>query len=225
MKLFIGGDADLVHQVIEKVKVIQERLKTSQSHQKSYPNVRRRELEVEVDDWVYVKVSPMKGVMRFGKKGKLSHRYIGPYRIYKRIDNVAYELELPQELAAVHPIFHISMLNEYMGDPSLIIPTEDIGINDSLLMRRFMLRFSTARGFFSADPFAAQQASRLVGEACRSHGFFLIVNHGVDANLISNAHRYMDMFFDMPLYEKKKAQRKIGEHCGYASSFAGRFSS
>ncbi|WMV19176.1 hypothetical protein MTR67_012561 [Solanum verrucosum] len=74
----------------------------------------------------------MKGVMRFGKKGKLSPRYIGPYRISKRIGNVAYELELPQKLAAVHPVFHISMLKNIMGDPSLIIPTEDIGIKDSL---------------------------------------------------------------------------------------------
>ncbi|WMV40984.1 hypothetical protein MTR67_034369 [Solanum verrucosum] len=87
------------------------------------------ELEFEVDDWVYLKVSPMKGVMRFGKKGKLIPRYIGPYRISKRVGNVAYELELPQELAAVHPVFHIS---KCMGDPSLIIPTKDIGIKDSL---------------------------------------------------------------------------------------------
>ncbi|WMV23930.1 hypothetical protein MTR67_017315 [Solanum verrucosum] len=74
----------------------------------------------------------MKGVMRFGKKGKLSPRCIGPYRISKRIGNVAYELELPQELAAVHPVFHISMLKKCMVDPSLIIPTEYIGIKGSL---------------------------------------------------------------------------------------------
>ncbi|WMV41897.1 hypothetical protein MTR67_035282 [Solanum verrucosum] len=74
----------------------------------------------------------MKGVMRFGKKGKHSPRYIGPYRIAKRIGNVAYELELPQELVVVHPVFHISMLKKCMGDPSLIIPTKDIGIKDSL---------------------------------------------------------------------------------------------
>ncbi|WMV26499.1 hypothetical protein MTR67_019884 [Solanum verrucosum] len=74
----------------------------------------------------------MKGVMRFGKKGKLSPRYIGPYRISKRIGKVVYELELPQELVAVHPVFHISMLKKCMGDPSLIIPTENIGIKDSL---------------------------------------------------------------------------------------------
>ncbi|WMV59189.1 hypothetical protein MTR67_052574 [Solanum verrucosum] len=74
----------------------------------------------------------MKGIMRFGKKGKLSPRYIGPYRISKRIGNIAYELELPQELAIVHPMFHISMLKKWMGDPSLIIPTEDIGIKDNV---------------------------------------------------------------------------------------------
>ncbi|WMV09490.1 hypothetical protein MTR67_002875 [Solanum verrucosum] len=77
----------------------------------------------------------MKGVMRFGKNGKLSPRNIGPYRISKRIGNVAYELELPQELAAVHPVCHASMLKKCMGDPSLIIPTEDIGIKDSLLYK------------------------------------------------------------------------------------------
>ncbi|WMV37060.1 hypothetical protein MTR67_030445 [Solanum verrucosum] len=74
----------------------------------------------------------MKGVMRFGKKGKLNPRYIGPYRISKKIGNVAYVLDLPQVLAAVYPMFHISMLKNCMGDPSLIIPIENIGIKDSL---------------------------------------------------------------------------------------------
>ncbi|WMV59403.1 hypothetical protein MTR67_052788, partial [Solanum verrucosum] len=93
---------------------------------------RRRVLEFEVDDWVYLKVSPIKGVTRFGKKGKLSPRYIGPYRIAKRIGSVAYKLELPQELAAVHPVFHISMLKKCMGDPSLIVQTENVEIKDNL---------------------------------------------------------------------------------------------
>ena len=81
---------------------------------------------------MYLKFSSMKGVIRFGKKGKLSSRYIGPYRTSKRIGNLAYELELPQELAALDPIFYISMLNKCMDDPSLIILTEDIEINDNL---------------------------------------------------------------------------------------------
>ncbi|WMV19137.1 hypothetical protein MTR67_012522 [Solanum verrucosum] len=74
----------------------------------------------------------MKGIMRFGNKGKLSPQYIGPYRISKSICNVAYQLELPQELVAVHPVIHISMLKKCMGDPSLIIPIEYIGIKDIL---------------------------------------------------------------------------------------------
>ncbi|WMV25746.1 hypothetical protein MTR67_019131 [Solanum verrucosum] len=74
----------------------------------------------------------MKGVMRFGKTRKLSTRYIGPYRISKRICNVAYELELPQRLAAVHPVFHISMLKKCMENPALTIRTKNIGIKDNL---------------------------------------------------------------------------------------------
>ncbi|WMV09524.1 hypothetical protein MTR67_002909 [Solanum verrucosum] len=74
----------------------------------------------------------MKGVMRFGKKGKLSPRYIDPYRISKRIGNVAYEFELPIRVSSSPSVFHISMLKKCMGDPSLIRPTEDIGIKYSL---------------------------------------------------------------------------------------------
>ncbi|KAL8233038.1 hypothetical protein R6Q57_002816 [Mikania cordata] len=80
-------------------------------------------------------------------------------------------------------------------------------------------------GFLSGHSRSTEKASSLVGEACQKHGFFLVLNHGVDANLISNAHRYMDLFFELPLYEKQRAQRKVGESCGYASSFTGRFSS
>lgn len=79
-------------------------------------------------------------------------------------------------------------------------------------------------GFLSGDPAASKQASKLVGDACRKHGFFLVGNHGVDPGLLADAHRYMDFFFNMPLSEKQRAQRKPGEHCGYASSFTGRFS-
>lgn len=72
---------------------------------------------------------------------------------------------------------------------------------------------------------ASELASRLVGEACRKHGFFLVTNHGVDPDLIRKAERCMDLFFEKPLTEKQKALRKMGESCGYASSFTGRFSS
>ncbi|KHN23055.1 Gibberellin 20 oxidase 1 [Glycine soja] len=94
-----------------------------------------------------------------------------------------------------------------MNVPELGVPLIDLG------------------GFLSGDPVATMEAARIVGEACQKHGFFLVVNHGIDANLISNAHSYMDDFFEVPLSQKQRAQRKTGEHCGYASSFTGRFSS
>ncbi|WMV55641.1 hypothetical protein MTR67_049026 [Solanum verrucosum] len=126
----IGPDSVL--DAMEKVQLIRDRLKTAQSRQKSYADVRRRELEFQVHDWVFLKVSPMKGVMRFGKKGKLSPRIVGPYQILKRIGKVAYELELPADLAAVHPVFHISLLKKYVGHPSSIVPLESVAVKDSL---------------------------------------------------------------------------------------------
>ena len=84
-----------------------------------------------MDDWVYLKVSPIKYVMRFGKKGKLISRYIGPDRIPLRLGNVAYKLELPQELIVVHPVFFVSMFNKCLVDPLLIVQTGNVGIKDS----------------------------------------------------------------------------------------------
>ena len=81
----------------------------------------------------------MKDIKRFGKKAKLSPQYIGPYRISKRIGKVVYEL--PQELVAIHPEFHSSMLKKCMGDTSLIIPNEDIGIKDSLSYEKIPVKF------------------------------------------------------------------------------------
>ncbi|KAH0710910.1 hypothetical protein KY284_012337 [Solanum tuberosum] len=126
----IGPDS--IHDAMEKVQLIRDRLKTAQSRQKSYEDVRRRELQFQVDDWVFLKVSPMKRVMRFCKKGNLSTRYVGPYKILKRVGKVAYELELPTELAAVHPVFHISLMKKCVGDPASIVPLESVVVKDSL---------------------------------------------------------------------------------------------
>nr|XP_009786568.1 PREDICTED: uncharacterized protein LOC104234665 [Nicotiana sylvestris] len=123
---------DLGHQAMEKVKIIKERSKTAQSHQKPYSDVRRRDLEFKEDDWVFLKVYPMKGIMRFGNKGKLSSRYVGPYRIIQRIGQVAFKLELPPEMSLVHPIFHVSMLKKVVRDSSAIVPVETIEDSEEL---------------------------------------------------------------------------------------------
>ncbi|XP_070003511.1 uncharacterized protein [Nicotiana sylvestris] len=123
---------EFVCEALEKVQLIRERLKAAQSHQKFYSDKRHRELEFMVGDKVFLKVLPMKGVMRFGKKGKLSPRFIGPYEILEKKGNVAYRLALPIELSFVHPVFHVSMLRKYIHDESHIIPADTIEIKAGL---------------------------------------------------------------------------------------------
>ena len=89
-------------------------------------------MKFEVDDWVYLKASPMKGVIMFGKKEKLGSLYIGPCRFSNRVGNVAYELELPQKLAAVYPVFHVSIFKKCLGDPLLVVLADNVGIKDIL---------------------------------------------------------------------------------------------
>ncbi|XP_070032960.1 uncharacterized protein [Nicotiana tomentosiformis] len=110
----------------------EERLKTTQSRQKSYSDIRRRDLEFKEGDYVFLKVSPRKGIMRFGRKGKLSPRYIGPYPILERIGLVAYRLALLPELSSMHPVFHMSMLKQYFHDPSHVLEREEIEVDDTL---------------------------------------------------------------------------------------------
>ncbi|WMV08123.1 hypothetical protein MTR67_001508 [Solanum verrucosum] len=113
-------------------KLIREKLKMTQSRQKSYPNVRRKDLEFEVNEWAYLKISPMKGVMKFGKKGKPSHIYVGPYLVLRRVGKVAYELDLPNELTTMHPIFYLSKLKKCVGDLTSIVSLEGLGVDESL---------------------------------------------------------------------------------------------
>ncbi|WMV18848.1 hypothetical protein MTR67_012233 [Solanum verrucosum] len=104
----------------------------TQRQQKSYVDIRIRYLEFDVHDWVYLKISPIKGVMRFGKKGELSPRYVGPYQILRSVGKVAYELDFPNELASVHLVFHVSMLKKCVGDPTSIFTLEDLGVKENL---------------------------------------------------------------------------------------------
>jgi hypothetical protein len=99
---------DLVQEVESIVHQVQENLKAAKSHQETYANKRRRPLEFEVGNHVYLKVSPMKGMKRFGVKGKLAPRYIGPFPILEKYGTVTYKLDLPPSLTGVHNIFHVS---------------------------------------------------------------------------------------------------------------------
>ena len=112
---------DLIRDTSEKVSLIRQRLLTAQSRQKSYEDVRRRPLEFEVGDHVFLKVMPKKGVVMFDKHGKLSPRFIGPLEILERIGVVAYRLVLPPSMKGVHEVFHVSMLRKYTPDPTHVV--------------------------------------------------------------------------------------------------------
>ena len=117
---------------MDKVNVICDRLKAAQDRQKSYADKRRKDLEFEVEDQVFLKLSPWKGVVRFGKRGKLSPCYIGPFEIVERIGPMSYRLDLAEELSRVHNVFHISMLRKYISDPSHVLVTSEIELRDDL---------------------------------------------------------------------------------------------
>ena len=120
---------DLIRDTSEKVSLIRQRLLTAQSWQKSYADVRRRPLEFEVRDHVFLKVMPKRGVVRFGKLGKLSPRFIGPFEILERIGTVAYRLALPPSMSGVHKVFHVSMLRKYTSDPAHVVDLGQIEVD------------------------------------------------------------------------------------------------
>jgi hypothetical protein len=128
----VSVGTDIVEEANQKIRVIRQRLQTAQSRQKSYADRRRRELEFEVGDLVYLKVSPMKGVQRFGLKGKLSPRYIGPFEAIERVGAVAYRLRLPESMSQVHDVFHVSTLRKCLSDPSQVTTVEAIPVQEDL---------------------------------------------------------------------------------------------
>ena len=124
---------EIVKKIEEKVWIIQHGLKAASDRQKSYADLKRKDIdlkrkhiEYEVGDKVFLKVSPWRKILRFGKKGKLSPRFIGPYEILERIRPVAYCLALPLELSKLHNVFHVSMLRRYHFDESHILPVQDV---------------------------------------------------------------------------------------------------
>ncbi|GJT80422.1 putative reverse transcriptase domain-containing protein [Tanacetum coccineum] len=123
---------ELVLQTTDKVVLIKEKLKAARDRQKSYVDKRRKPLEFEVGDRVLLKVSSWKGVARFGRKGKLAPRYMGPFEILERIGLVAYRLRLPEELSSMHDTFHVSNLRKFLADARLHVPLKDIKVDKTL---------------------------------------------------------------------------------------------
>ncbi|XP_071695150.1 uncharacterized protein [Rutidosis leptorrhynchoides] len=116
----------------KKIFQIKERLKTARSRQKSYADIRRKPLEFQEGDKVMLKVSPWKGVIRIGKRGKLSPRYIGPFVITKKIGPVVYKLKQPPELSGIHNAFHVLNLKKCLTDVNLAIPLEELRNDEKL---------------------------------------------------------------------------------------------
>ncbi|GJY40277.1 putative reverse transcriptase domain-containing protein [Tanacetum coccineum] len=131
------GDAwltgpELVHETTDKIVHIKHRMQAACDRQKSYVDVRCKPLEFQVGDRVMLKVSPWKGVVHFGKRGKLNPRYIGHFKVLAKVGTVAYRLELPQQLSRVHSIFHVSNLKKCLSDEPLAVPLDEIHIDDKL---------------------------------------------------------------------------------------------
>ncbi|KAL5578429.1 hypothetical protein UlMin_020128 [Ulmus minor] len=127
----VNFPTDYVEETTDKIKVIRERLRAAQSRQKSYADVRRRPLQFDVGNYVFLKVTPRRGVTRFGVKGKLAPRYIGPFEIMSRVGEVAYRLALPPQLGHVHNVFHVSMLRKSEPNFSHVIQWDKVPIQEN----------------------------------------------------------------------------------------------
>ncbi|KAI3762990.1 hypothetical protein L1987_53435 [Smallanthus sonchifolius] len=123
---------ELVFKTFEKIVQIRNCMAAARDHQKSYADKRHKPLEFQIGDMVLLKVSPWKGVIRFGKRGKLNPRYVGPFKIMKRIGPVAYQLDLPEGLCGAHNVFHVSNLKKCLADESLAVPLEELHIDEQL---------------------------------------------------------------------------------------------
>ena len=123
---------ELVQVTLEKVKVIRDNLKIKRDRQRSYEDYRRIDLQFEIGDRVFLKIHPWKGVLRFGRRGKLSLKFIGPYEIVSKVGPVAYRLKLPPELSRIHDTFHVSMLRKYISDPSHVLREQPVQLKENL---------------------------------------------------------------------------------------------
>jgi hypothetical protein len=124
----------------QKLKQIQANILAAQSRQKSYTDKRRSPLEFEVGDHVYLRVSLMKGVRRFGIKGKLAPRYIGPYLIIDKYGPTSYQVELPPKLSGVHNVFHVSQLKRYLKPPTDVVIEDTIPLEPDLMYKAYPIK-------------------------------------------------------------------------------------
>ncbi|XP_052886921.1 uncharacterized protein LOC128295394 [Gossypium arboreum] len=133
VSIISGRDPCLTSQFLKKLHEALDR-------QKSYVDLKCKEIEDFVGDFVVLKVSPWKKVLRFGQKGKLSPRFTGPYRIQKCVGPIAYQLELPPKLDRIHDVFHISMLRHYRSDPAHVISVEEIEVKPDLTFEEELIQ-------------------------------------------------------------------------------------
>ncbi|GKC87164.1 putative reverse transcriptase domain-containing protein, partial [Tanacetum coccineum] len=122
----------IIHETTEKIVQIKQRIQAARDRQKSYADVRHKPLEFQEGDKVMLKVSPWKGVIRFGKRGKLNPRYIRPFKVLAKVGTIAYRFELPQQLSRVHSTFYVSNLKKCLSDEPLAISLDEIHIDDKL---------------------------------------------------------------------------------------------
>nr|GFA45467.1 putative reverse transcriptase domain-containing protein [Tanacetum cinerariifolium] len=123
---------ELIQETTDKIIQIKQRIQAARDRQKSYADLKRKPMEFQVEDKVMLKVSPWKGVVRFGKRGKLNPRYVGPFKVLERVGDVAYKLDLPEELSMVHNTFHVSNLKKCHADEPLAVLLDGLHVDDKL---------------------------------------------------------------------------------------------
>ncbi|GJR88175.1 putative reverse transcriptase domain-containing protein [Tanacetum coccineum] len=123
---------ELIQETTEKIIQIKQRMQAARDRQKSYADLKRKLVEFQVRDKVMLKVSPWKWVVRFGKRGKLNPWYVRPFKVLEKVGEVAYKLELPEELSRVHNTFHVSNLKKCYADEPLAVPLDGLHFDDKL---------------------------------------------------------------------------------------------
>nr|GFB73562.1 putative reverse transcriptase domain-containing protein [Tanacetum cinerariifolium] len=144
---------ELIQETTKKIVQIKQRMQAARDRQKNYADLKRKPMEFQVEDKVMLKVSPWKGVVRFGKRGKLNPRYVGPFKVLERVGDVAYKLDLPEEMSRVHNTFHVSNLKKCHADEPLAVPLDGLHFDEKLhfikkpveIMDRKVKRFKRSR--------------------------------------------------------------------------------